>query len=132
MYLFKLQLHVLSQFLHDPSIGNDGVKHDTVLRDSIPDVAIIDCDLFSGGSVGVVALLLEDSRLYQISVVSVAYIDSKDCYKGIVEWISIEWMRKPFCMCVLSTQITNLHPSSELPNPCPVQSKIGTYLGVEQ
>ena len=128
----ELERRFLSQCGHDVLIASDGLECASVLRDFSPDVVVLDCGILWGGSDGVVALMLEDSRLSQTPVILVADVDPRARYKDIVEWMLIGWLPKPFGMNELLAQITNQLSSCELPNRRRAVPKLEIFAGVEQ
>lgn len=128
----ELERRFLSQCGHDVLIASDGLECIKFLRDFNPDVVVMDSELLWGGADGVIALMLEDSRLSQTPVILVADVDPRASYKDIVEWMVVGWLRKPFGMNEFLAQITNQLPSYKLPNRRRAVPKFGTFQGVAQ
>jgi len=128
----ELEQRFLSHCGHDATIAYDGLECASILQDFIPDVVVIDCELLWGGSDGVVAIMLEDPRLSQTPVIFVADVDPREAYEDKMEWMVVDWIRKPYGMRELLTQITNHVQSCRLQNRGYATPKLTAYQGVGQ
>ena len=127
----ELEQRFLSHCGHNAMIAHDGLECASALRDFIPDVVVIDCELLWGGSEGVIALMLEDPRLSQTPVILIADDDPRETYEDMMEWMTVGWIRKPYGMSELLTQLTSHVQLCRLPSAGYVVPKLTAFQGTE-
>jgi len=123
----ELERRFLSQCGHDVLIAHDALECASILRGSNPLVVVLDSELLWGGADGVIAMMLEDPRLSQTSVILVADADPRAAYEDTMEWMAVGWIRKPYGMGELLTQLTSHIQSCRLPSGGYVVPKLTAF-----
>lgn len=102
----SLESH-LSRNGHVARVASSAIECMDVLRDFVPEVLVLDCELLWGGWQGVIAVTGETPRLSQTRTVLVADEDPRDGFSGSFGLPTPAWLRKPYRLTDLLTLIEN-------------------------
>lgn len=110
-------LHTLQSYLrkrgHEVQLATNGIDCVLPLRDSVPEVVVLDHGLLWGGCDGVLTVLRDDPLLAIISVILIA--DSQPQYDAQGATNIVAWLQKPFSLSDLVTQLSSASDPFRLP-----------------
>lgn len=81
---------------HDTKAVAEGIECANILRDFIPEIAVLDCGLLWGGYQGTLALMRDNPRLSGVATILIADEMPQDAWNRAVNPMHLGWLRKPF------------------------------------
>ncbi|MCA9062316.1 MAG: hypothetical protein KDA96_04635 [Planctomycetaceae bacterium] len=106
LFVESLESHLLRNG-HVARSATSAVECVDILREFVPDVLVLDCELLWGGWQGVVALMGETPRLFGTLIILVADEDPRGGLSRSFGLPTPAWLRKPYRLTDLLTLIEN-------------------------
>jgi len=88
---------------HDARVAADGLDCVDILRNFVPEILVLNCDLLWGGYQGVMALINETPRFSQTQMILIADEEPLDDYAGLIDPLRLTWLSESFQLNDLMT-----------------------------
>lgn len=123
----QLQAFLL-QHGHDARTASDGLECVDILRNFVPEILILDCDLLWGGYQGVIALVKETPKLSRSQIVLISELDPRHDISGTLDSMRLDWLREPFHQSDLITLMKTNNRSPRLARQIQTEPSSGSQL----
>ncbi|QDU15078.1 hypothetical protein CA11_28970 [Gimesia maris] len=81
---------------YDARVAADGLDCADILRNFVPEILVLYCDLLWGGYQGVMALINETPRFSQMQMVLIADEEPRDDYAGLIDPLRLTRLSESF------------------------------------
>lgn len=109
--MLELASRYLSQRGYEVKAASDGLECADILCDFVPDVMVLDDGLLWGGSDGVIRLMHDHPNVSRTPMILIADDDPRDKFNDSANPTLVRWLRKPYRLSQLLTQIEIGSPS---------------------
>ena len=114
---------------HDARVAADGLECANILRNFVPEILVLNCDLLWGGYQGVMALINETPRLSQTQMVLIADEDPLDDYAGLIDPLRLTRLSESFqlrdLMTLMETGIRSPRSARQIHTTTPLDCQQG-------